>query len=185
MANSQWLATAIEHARIIHAHDYPSHTGIDGKRAPQLKRLWWCCILRDATLSLGLRRPPHISFKATSLRHSLFDLQDFREEIVASRVFDVSTKRIQVRLLSLFCALCWCMLESLEVLYPRWHKIRSSDSSAEHGQLQRRAFLDQCYRRLNDWYQVAADSEALAYSESSSNDRSLIMFKNLIFMMYQ
>ncbi|KAH6871506.1 hypothetical protein B0T10DRAFT_568294 [Thelonectria olida] len=55
-----WLGLAVNHARHAGAHDalVPSTCFAegDGHEFRMLKRLWWCCIIRDRSLSLLLHR---------------------------------------------------------------------------------------------------------------------------------
>ncbi|KAL2206914.1 hypothetical protein CC79DRAFT_1358695 [Sarocladium strictum] len=69
--NTSWLVNAVQYAYAHHAHLYqrwktPSKDSHDLRL---WKRIWWCCIIRDRSLSLGLRRAPQIT------RHN-FDFQN-------------------------------------------------------------------------------------------------------------
>jgi hypothetical protein len=181
--NSYWLGIAIEHARRIHAHDYQQRSDLSSGRQAQLKRLWWCCILRDTTLSLGLRRPLNISGNAVGPNPSFLDEQDFEDEINNSQVYDPTTKRSLVRLLSLFCELSFCLLEGLEILYPRW-KLPSGDRLSTNAQEQRQRCLQSCGSRLDAWYQKTTSLELPAMDQTSYS-KPLILLKNFVYMMYQ
>ena len=61
LANTSWLSKAIHHAKEAKAHRYPSETGLSSHQQKTLKRLWWCCIIRDRIMSLCLRRRLQIS----------------------------------------------------------------------------------------------------------------------------
>ncbi|KAF5254108.1 hypothetical protein FANTH_990 [Fusarium anthophilum] len=51
--NSVWLTRAIKHAESVGASQVEH---VNGPDTGSLKRLWWCCILRDRSISLGQRR---------------------------------------------------------------------------------------------------------------------------------
>lgn len=68
--NTSWLVNAIQIAYAHHANLYQqwSKTSQEDQHLRLWKRIWWCCIIRDRSMSLGLRRAPQIT------RHS-FDFQ--------------------------------------------------------------------------------------------------------------
>ncbi|BCS27263.1 uncharacterized protein APUU_60311A [Aspergillus puulaauensis] len=56
LCNATWLAIAVQHTRRTNAlRENPQ----DHRRVSQsdIKRLWWCCVLRDRILALAPRRP--------------------------------------------------------------------------------------------------------------------------------
>jgi hypothetical protein len=77
-ANSIWLSIAIQSAKSAEAPYFatkapvsPVTDPIQFKRQNVLKRLWWCCIIRDRIMCLGLRRSlkitrAHFDFDAVS-----------------------------------------------------------------------------------------------------------------------
>ncbi|KAK7423065.1 hypothetical protein QQZ08_009232 [Neonectria magnoliae] len=82
------------------------------------KRLWWCCILRDNIMSLGLRR--HLSIRR--LKHvdcEQFALtgDDFENEIWNPQVCKPDEKQIPVRLFTSLCKLGIVLRDVLELVY--------------------------------------------------------------------
>jgi hypothetical protein len=61
--NTLWLVHAVQYAYSHHAHLYQKWDGTetDPSNLRLWKRIWWCCIIRDRIISLGLRRAPQIT----------------------------------------------------------------------------------------------------------------------------
>lgn len=59
--NTFWLGIAIQFPKDAGAHHYHTVINISDHQKNALKRLWWCCILRDRIISLGVRRPLQIN----------------------------------------------------------------------------------------------------------------------------
>lgn len=107
--NTSWLVLAIHQARNEDAHLYHSWSGSgrNSARRTLWKRIWWCCIIRDRVLSLGLRRPPQITrdnfdFECGELMTDC----EFRDEIENSRVYSPQTKLLLTHVLLRIVELC-------------------------------------------------------------------------------
>ncbi|CAG9975459.1 unnamed protein product [Clonostachys byssicola] len=111
--NTMWLKIAIHYAQMVNAHHAclpnASPTRPGNAQGP-LMRLWWCCIIRDRSLSLGLRRSLQIS-----KLYQVPDYIDFQEEIHSSKVYDPTTKQILTRILVHFMDLCMILTDLLIV----------------------------------------------------------------------
>jgi hypothetical protein len=119
--NTSWLAIAIHEARAEDAHIY--HYGYDckyGKKPPTLwKRIWWCCIIRDRILSLGVRRSPQITsddFDFDSCEP--LAVSDFKGEIENSSTYTMETRTLLAHMLLRIAKLC-AILTRLQSL-PSW-----------------------------------------------------------------
>lgn len=64
MSNMRWEAIAVQNAHLARAHQTQApfeNTTLMANRIRDLKRLWWCCILTDRILALGVRLPVSIT----------------------------------------------------------------------------------------------------------------------------
>lgn len=98
--NSTWLSMAIQNARAAQGPKYATMQTISKtanvkhhKRQASLKRLWWCCIIRDRILPLVVRRPLQITRSDFDFDKNLGliyeDLQDYVER---SSVYNPTVK---------------------------------------------------------------------------------------------
>lgn len=120
---TMWLSRAIRHAELSGAQHYdtlhpPGHSTCPGQRMQPdtLKRLWWCCIIRDRVMPLASRRGMQIKgtrfdFK-TKPRLGRADLSD---EIDRPGVYDRDTKLVLVELLERLVAFCVLLTDVLEM----------------------------------------------------------------------
>jgi hypothetical protein len=119
-AHTYWLRIAIQSAKDLSAHDSRGHIGLEQRRVDSLKRLWWCCIVRDRTLCLGLRRP--LQIPKSALMHGLAYLKIDRatHKTPASVVYTGAARRALEYAFHLLCELSIIMTDTLELLYPSW-----------------------------------------------------------------
>lgn len=121
-----WLSVAIRHAELADANQYANFesTSVTPEKDESdlqntLKRLWWCCIIRDRVLSLCIRRGVQIdrarfNFAAnTPLRHA-----DLEDEVHSSNVYGIKTKRHLLRVFEKFIELCTVLTDVLAMVYP-------------------------------------------------------------------
>ncbi|KAB5578351.1 fungal-specific transcription factor [Coniochaeta sp. 2T2.1] len=139
-ANSTWLTIAIQHAKVAEAHHYssfgssnntmPATTGHGNgadksptitqlKRQNILKRLWWCCIIRDRILALCVRRSIQITRAHFDLdANSPLGSADLADEIDRSKVYNADTKRALIDIMSQLIDLCVLLTDMLVLVYP-------------------------------------------------------------------
>ncbi|KAB5549975.1 cutinase transcription factor 1 beta [Coniochaeta sp. 2T2.1] len=139
-ANSTWLTIAIQHAKVAEAHHYssfgssnntmPATTGHGNgtdkspsdtqlKRQNILKRLWWCCIIRDRILALCVRRSIQITRAHFDLdANSPLGSADLADEIDRSKVYNADTKRALIDIMSQLINLCVLLTDMLVLVYP-------------------------------------------------------------------
>ncbi|KAJ4322143.1 hypothetical protein N0V84_004978 [Fusarium piperis] len=146
--NSYWLSTAIHYARMGGADQYQTK-GPGTERKATLKRLWWCCILRDRIMALGHRRP--LQIRPTDFDFSQPGLleDDIEDEIHGSRVYDPETKTVLLRLVASLCELVVAMNGILELCYP----LRPGPESNRNGCSSQE--LRDSFSRLDEWHQSA------------------------------
>ncbi|KAG5655218.1 hypothetical protein KAF25_001971 [Fusarium avenaceum] len=56
-----WMGTALTNAQVGGLHRTPEHLKISPQEKRLRRRVWWCCIMRDRLLALGIRSPPRIN----------------------------------------------------------------------------------------------------------------------------
>lgn len=172
--NSYWLSTAIHFARQAGA-DRCGATGGSRKGQAALKRLWWCCILRDRIMALSLWRPVQISL--TDLDFDSLGLleDDVRQEIRGSAVYDPTTKRILAELVGCLCELSVVLNDILMICYTT-----TPDANDPSRTLSR---LKDSVSRLNEWHDTVVPKLQVP-TEVPGGHESLTLFTNAIYIYY-
>ncbi|KAL4793247.1 fungal-specific transcription factor domain-containing protein [Aspergillus venezuelensis] len=151
-SNSRWLRIAIRYAKKERAHLYgqlpegPTGLGI-GRKTSDLKRLWWCCMIRDRIISLGMRRPIQITPDNFDHQQSGLSFQDLEEECLNSEVYPPEAKFALCRVLASLCHLIVAVTDVIMLVYP-------ATQSMPFSQADRRAQLDRLEKTkfaLLDW----------------------------------
>ncbi|KAH8660223.1 fungal-specific transcription factor domain-containing protein [Xylariales sp. PMI_506] len=193
-----WLSFAIHHARSVDAHRYatlsssPPYTGqVPWQRRPNLlKKIWWCCIIRDRTLSLLMRRPIQIvSSYMESNPKCVLGVSDLQHEFEHSRVYSPETKKAIAVILAKLIELYIIMAKVLMIVYP-------GDIASEPKLPPKAAdqdYIRECKASLRQWYKVAIlkfpplreshlpkKATDLEYPHHDSE----ILYENLMFMYY-
>ena len=117
-ANTSWLSTAIQYAQADSAHLYYCLRGLTGRQRREKKRLWWCCVLRDRVVALGMRRHIQITPDHFDLRQEAVTERDFAEEAQLSQVYDSETKKLLVRVFIIQCQLAIAVTSTIMAIYP-------------------------------------------------------------------
>ncbi|CAG9992240.1 unnamed protein product [Clonostachys byssicola] len=153
--NTQWLSIAIEHARAEGAHLYGQQRGLssEGSSAHQAlaKRIWWCCIIRDRILSLGVRRRIQIdreSFDFDSNRR--LNHSDLAGEVDGSGVYCKKAKISLIRILLRIVDLCVSLTDLLNLAH-RLEFSRGGDSEQWLPYLQQVRTVKEA---LRTWHEV-------------------------------
>lgn len=118
MCNSTWLSIAIEHAQAENAHLFDALVSFDDKSRAMLKRLWWCCILRDRVISLGMRRSLQIKADQFNTVGTSISLPDMQDELGGSEVYLADMKLALTWVLIRLCNFASAVTELLWILYP-------------------------------------------------------------------
>ncbi|KAL3458244.1 fungal-specific transcription factor domain-containing protein [Aspergillus heterothallicus] len=174
--NSRWLRTAIRHAKKERAHLY--HHLQPSKRTLDLKRLWWCCMIRDRIISLGMRRPIQITPDEFDLNQPGLSFEDLQEECFQSEVYDPEAKVALCRVLASLCHLVVAVTGSILLVYPTTHSVPYSlaDRRAQLDQLEETKFA------LLEWeFSWVANPDGKEYYIHPS----LTLYTNLCAIYYQ
>ncbi|KAL1904077.1 hypothetical protein Sste5344_010202 [Sporothrix stenoceras] len=197
--NTVWLSIAIQQARLAEAHLYASLPQ-NNIHTSALKRLWWCCIIRDRLLSLGVRRSiliPRTQFDID--RHPPLGAMDLADEIAYSRVYNLETKKGLVAIIARIAELCVVLTDVLTLAYPP--DVLAWDSQNDQDRLQREGKnIEKCKLALDQWY--SSVSSRFPLFNGTANDAaylpgqqvgvgnnychdSVILYTNLMYMYYQ
>ena len=120
--NTLWLGRAIHHAKEANADRFWSlvpDSLVQDKQANTLKRLWWCCIIRDRILALAVRRTLQIATLVIEPQNELkLTYLDVADEFDRSKVYDSKTKRHLARILEHQVELCIYLTDIIPLLSP-------------------------------------------------------------------
>ncbi|KAG7150210.1 Cutinase transcription factor 1 beta like protein [Verticillium longisporum] len=188
--NSRWLRTAISHAKRAGAHDYVCQDVLEGpERQNEAKRLWWGCVIRDRILSLCVRRSINITgdnFDFVS--QPRLSVEDFQDELHASRVHNAHVKRSLVGTVLLLVDLCVALTEVLSLVYPQSCLEKRISRTSRH----KTDSLVVAHKVLEEWHKRALVTETAAsrtWTKSGTISQSLVttdsLFKDLLWMYYQ
>lgn len=173
--NSLWLSIAIHHARCLGAHeawetpDLPAQS----EESHLLRRLWWCCVIRDRILSLGLRRRLQITKVPPVLLPS-----EFENEINHSEVIRPENKRKLVCILLRVMELCGLLTDLLELIcLPDCYRVSYTQKEI--------AKLSGCRDALQKWFIVTSTVIPTPQLDNRFRDQSVIVHGNLMYMYYQ
>ncbi|KAH6976541.1 fungal-specific transcription factor domain-containing protein [Ilyonectria sp. MPI-CAGE-AT-0026] len=194
--NTAWLSTAIQHCKDAGAHiqagPLPNPLSgqlMDHKQRNLLRRLWWCCIIRDRILALGLRRSLQISRSHFNFDESTgLCFADLVDEAERSMVYDAKTKWHLMELLVQLAELCSILTDVITLLHP----LDDIPNWSRHC-LDQCSQLAECKNALRQWYKRAA-VRFPAFSGSTPGfigDKtkelvhdSVILYSNFIYMLY-
>lgn len=196
--NTAWLSLAIQHAKSAEAHHYAAMPVFSASTHPLqrrkqniLKRLWWCCIIRDRTLGLLMRRPinitrAHFDFDA----NPILGFRDIANEFDRSKVYNADTKRCLAEVLAQLIELYVVLTDILMMVFPL-------DDTPGWGREMRPEDVEQvreCKTALRRWYKDATlrfpmfgggekPNAASALNKNFHHD-SVILYTNLMYMYY-
>lgn len=182
-ANSGWLSAAVQNAKSAEAHHYAALDAfrpVQYKKQNTLKRLWWCCVIRDRILSLGMRRslkitPSHFDFEG----NPGLGYAELAGEVNRSRVYNPGTKRRLIEIFGQIVELCAVLTDLLTMVFPLddspgWGKKTGAEELVRVGE---------CKHALRLWYKTATLKFPLAGGNEFQHD-SVILYTNLMYMYY-
>lgn len=152
--NTSFLSTAIQCARAERAHLYSVLPQISARERQDKKRLWWCCLVRDRVIALGMRRPLQITPDQFDHRREPFTEEDLVSEIGRSRVYDSETKRSLIKIFVTQCELAVALTSTIMAIYP----LDSVPMSLSHASPELVGLSDRmksCRQDLNRWFGTA------------------------------
>jgi hypothetical protein len=180
MSNTNWLSIAIERAEAEDAHQYEALIFLPEKRRIMLKRLWWCCILRDRVISMGMRRPLQIPSTRFRTSGDILCLTDMQDEIDDSAVYTADIKLALVWSLIRLCHFVDAVTELLSIVYP---SVADYEVGQDQGQESEDWVRLRCAcSRLAVW---DMDLAHLGEEKIAHNHPSITLFTRLTSVYYQ
>ncbi|PQM43872.1 hypothetical protein VE01_10768 [Pseudogymnoascus verrucosus] len=179
--NTFWLGVAIQFAKDANAPQYDLDQAITEKQRNVKKRLWWCCILRDRILPLGVRRPLFITNAHFDFGNSPLTANDLDEEISYSNVYDSETKRSLAELLEVLCNLAVCLTDIIMILYP----INGNPTTSlnELGLTRLRVHIERGKADLSQWFDNASVHFPTPAGLGDTHG-SVILHTNVVYIYY-
>ncbi|KAI1209186.1 uncharacterized protein F4807DRAFT_427495 [Annulohypoxylon truncatum] len=196
--NSTWLGIAIQNAKSSDAHLYavkPTYSAITDpiqhKKQNILKRLWWCCLVRDRILALGVRRSLQISRAHFDIdANTGLEYADLADEVGRSKVYNSETKRCLIEIFVQFGELSSVLTDLITLVFPLddvpgWDRQLGSEGTAS---------LNECKAALRRWYKGATlrfpmfGGGSIPRMTNTNNKPyqhdSVILYTNLMYMHY-
>ncbi|KAI0015600.1 hypothetical protein F4780DRAFT_773426 [Xylariomycetidae sp. FL0641] len=198
--NTAWLGIAIQNAKCAEAHLYssmppfsPVSEPIEHRKQNSLKRLWWCCVIRDRILPLGMRRSLQISRAHFDLDSNMgLGYADLADEVGRSKVYSAETKRHLIEIFVQLGELCSVLTDVLMLVFPLndapgWGRQFCHEEAAK---------IKECKVALRRWYNRAvirfpmfAEHRHNIPGDTSARDKrlqhdSVILYTNLMYMWY-
>ncbi|KAH8663236.1 fungal-specific transcription factor domain-containing protein [Ilyonectria robusta] len=188
--NTIWLSLAIANAKLVEAHLYTTMTSAScSKQRNVLKRLWWCCIIRDRSMGLLLKRPVQITKEQFDFSEDPLNSNDLKDELQRSKVYCPSTKSKLAEVLSQSVLLFIKLTDVLMLIYPQNGKPQSTSKEHDDSLLQ----LHECKSGLREWHLGAASKLqnhqsrtdfGLPKTDQASGHDSITLYMNLTYMYY-
>ncbi|KAH6980793.1 fungal-specific transcription factor domain-containing protein [Ilyonectria sp. MPI-CAGE-AT-0026] len=180
--NTSWLMIAIENARRTKADYYSDISNLTAKKPGDhaiLRRLWWCCIIRDRILPLGLRRsilitPAHFDFK----KNMELGSTDLQAEICRSNMYNAETKTALANVAKRLLKLSVILTDVLLLLYP----LQRVNENCQDTQL-KSASLRKCKEDLLRWYTETPITRS-GRRENIVEHKSVTMHTTLMYIYY-
>ncbi|KAM5346068.1 hypothetical protein ACJ41O_009073 [Fusarium nematophilum] len=177
--NTMWLIIAIENAKRLHADRYSDVSDLASVHVDSthstLRRLWWCCIIRDRILPLGLRRsiqitPAHFDL-GKNMRLGCMELQ---AEIRHSRMHCQDTREGLATIIEEVVKLSIVLTDILLLTFP----LKNTAARPNVTLLQ----LQECKEALSEWYNESPFRNT--GGATAAADRSVVLNINLMYTYY-
>ncbi len=181
--NTFWLGIAIQFAKDAGAHRYYSRENLDPDKRNKLKRLWWCCILRDRIISLGVRRPLQVSPADFVSHQPPLSVHDLQSEVGRSKVYSPNTKVLLNQLTVALCELAVVVTDVIMLVYPL-HESIDSILSTEEKATQSLNLVATCRCALTGWFKKIF----MTFPQPSRPGyvhKSVILYTDLMYIYYQ
>ncbi|KAL5342223.1 fungal-specific transcription factor domain-containing protein [Aspergillus crustosus] len=117
-SNTSFLSVAIQAARASQAHLYKALSHLTERECMYNKRLWWCCVVRDRTIALGVRRPLQITPDTFDPHDDPLAEEDLECEMQSSKVYDTDIKRCLVKVFLVQCDLAAALTSTVMAVSP-------------------------------------------------------------------
>lgn len=192
--NTAWLQVAIGHARAISADAYDDANSEEGETTRDeevyhdslcLKRLWWCCIIRDRIITLCFRQPIQIcQADFDFVKKNPLGLADLKGDMDGVEAYSVQSKNVIVSITTLLAELCVRLTDTHELVYGYSGEDALSNA---YGNVSKRIGASKIH--LRNWYKTASltlsgwEDEIPGIPEEQRNMISL--WTNLLWVYYE
>ena len=151
------------------------------------KRLFWCCILRDRILPLGVRRSIYITNAHFNFsKNTPLTARDLQDEITGSRVYAPQAKQSLAELVARLCELAVILTDVIMLLYPVDELPPASSSSADDALpiSKQNSLIEKAKSDLTRWYEGAVVKFPTPAGIGDAHE-SVALYTNLMYLYYQ
>jgi hypothetical protein len=161
------------------------------KKQNVLKRVWWCCIIRDRTLGLLMRRPIHITRSHFDFdANPVLGFSDLADEFERSKVYNAGTKKCLAEILAQLVELYIVLTDIVMLVFPLddtpgWGREMKPEDAGR---------VRECQVALRRWYKDATlrfpmfgGGPTIRPTPSTNKEYrhdSVILYTNLMYMYY-
>ncbi|KAJ5824739.1 Transcription factor [Penicillium robsamsonii] len=177
-SGSLWVTRAIEHAMLI---DAQSSLG-ENVAISLKKRLWWSILLRDRSLSIGLRRRPQVTSTSLHGWSDWLSTEDFSEELHQSQVYDYDTKKCLLEALQKQCELAVLLTDLVTLAFTHQKTPRRLLSMIEFQGLL--LSIKKIKKSLNEWELPKQPLGAPSNRSRSEGNDAVERLTNMTYMYY-
>ncbi|KAL3490723.1 fungal-specific transcription factor domain-containing protein [Aspergillus germanicus] len=170
--NSSFLTIAIQAARATQAHLYKALTHLPRRQRAYKKRIWWCCVVRDRCIALGMRRPLQITPDTFNPREEPLVEEDMEGEMAISKVYDLDIKRCLTRVFVVQCDLAAALTSTIMTVSPP-NSLPIPLSATYEDLLRIFAASEGCRQELQAWYKKS--EEQLRHASRTGLGRTRLM----------
>ncbi|KAH8686039.1 hypothetical protein BGZ60DRAFT_107588 [Tricladium varicosporioides] len=181
--NTSWLSIAIHNARAANSHLYYCLPDLTDWQRWEKKRLWWCCILRDRIIALGVRRHIQITQNHFDFEQQCVSESEFSGEIERSQVYNRDTKLRLVQIFILQCQLAAALTSTINLIYPLNGVIVPTIPNTSCFS-NRFTQIDKSKVALTNWLEKARTEYALVSEEDESLHESVTLYSDITFIYY-
>ncbi|PVH75443.1 hypothetical protein DL98DRAFT_427572 [Cadophora sp. DSE1049] len=180
--NTFWLGIAIQNTKLALAqYCRYSHQSI---QRIICKRLWWCCVVRDRSLALGLRVPLQITPDCLEANIDMLTSHNLQSDIEHSKVYSSGTKRLLVDLFVGQCELAVKLTRVIMLSYPTNERSPSMQTvEDEHKLGEDLAAVEEAKSGLAVWYESAMRRFPTP-AGLGDTDPSIVLYTNLLYIIF-
>lgn len=175
-AGCLWLDIALHHARIIGAHKQDRELDPTAPDTLCKKRLWWCIVLRDMVLSIGL----HIPARINRMHFNMDDSPAIYDSIPSSLDFSTQNKYALNQIFGLQCRLAIITSEITTLSYGPTAEILAEEAPVTEFQ-QLLVDINRCKIDLDCWRNDAISVIALRSTDNQSLPE-VAAFRHVVFI---
>jgi hypothetical protein len=179
MNNSGWLSISIQAAHKLGASDWKKPDDQEYPAFLNLKRLWWCCLIRDRIIAMSFYRPIQITQHNPRLELRFLSVKELEADILSSKVYTYHEKRTLLDIFVLLCNFCCVITNSLLLISSAYGR---NDAVQETTSILERSLP--CKRSLKLWHNTVITWLNNLDPNTRSSDL-VILYANLLEMYYQ